>query len=103
MKAQDQLPSPKRRQAALLFSFCLLAIGLTLGPQAILSTVAGFNDLPQQATAQQSGVYTDAQARRGEALYAKYCASCHGNQLQGASSSALTGSRFMAKWGNHTV
>lgn len=103
MKAQDLLSSPKRRQEAWLFSFCLFAIVLTLGPQLILSTVAGYTELPQQASVQQNGVYTDAQARRGEALYAKHCSSCHGSQLQGASSAALTGSRFMAKWDNHTV
>lgn len=30
-----------------------------------------------------SGVYTDAQARRGEALYEKWCSQCHGADLTG--------------------
>ena len=53
----------------------------------------------------QDGVYTSAQAERGRALYEKKCASCHGAQLEGASATALAGSRFMGKWGpgNHNV
>jgi hypothetical protein len=30
-----------------------------------------------------SGVYTEAQARRGEELYAKWCSQCHGADLTG--------------------
>ncbi len=51
----------------------------------------------------QGGVYTEAQATRGQTLYAKHCASCHGQQLEGGSAAALTGSRFMAKWGGKSV
>ncbi|MBK8316334.1 MAG: c-type cytochrome [Acidobacteria bacterium] len=50
------------------------------------------------AVAQQGGVYTAAQAKRGQALYQANCAACHGQSLEGASASALKGSRFMAKW-----
>ncbi|MBK6796087.1 MAG: PQQ-binding-like beta-propeller repeat protein [Acidobacteria bacterium] len=57
------------------------------------------------AVAQQGGVYTEAQAKRGQALYEANCAACHGQSLEGASASALKGSRFMAKWaeGSHSV
>ncbi|NOT64109.1 MAG: PQQ-binding-like beta-propeller repeat protein, partial [Acidobacteria bacterium] len=48
----------------------------------------------------QSGVYTEAQAARGQAFYAKHCAQCHGQQLEGGSAAALTGNRFLAKWAN---
>lgn len=53
----------------------------------------------------QSSVFTDAQAARGQALYEQKCASCHGQQLEGGSASALSGSRFLTKWGggNKTV
>jgi alcohol dehydrogenase (cytochrome c) len=53
----------------------------------------------------ESGVYTEAQAARGRSLYSRHCALCHGNRLQGASSTALAGARFMQKWGrgNHNV
>ena len=41
------------------------------------------------------GVYTDAQATRGKALYAEQCASCHGGEL--------TGGEFMAGWDGLTI
>ena len=35
------------------------------------------------------GVYTDAQAQRGEQLYAKHCSRCHGADLTGISITPL--------------
>src|SRR6188768_4386535 len=46
----------------------------------------------------QDGVYSDAQATRGQALYAQRCAGCHGPALAGASAPALTGDRFTNKF-----
>ena len=46
-----------------------------------------------------SGAYTDAQAKRGEALYAERCASCHAPDLSGLDQAPpLTGSDFMTEW-----
>lgn len=57
------------------------------------------------AAGQGGGIYTEAQARQGQALYQSHCAACHGQSLEGASASALKGPRFSAKWadGRHTV
>jgi len=50
------------------------------------------------------GVYTSGQAKRGEALYASNCASCHGSALGGGESAPpLTGGEFMANWSGLTV
>jgi S-disulfanyl-L-cysteine oxidoreductase SoxD len=50
------------------------------------------------------GVYTDEQAKRGQPLYSKYCASCHGQQLTGGEDSPpLTGGAFVANWNGLTV
>lgn len=50
------------------------------------------------------GVYTAEQAKRGEALYASNCASCHGSALGGGESAPpLTGGEFMANWNGLTV
>jgi mono/diheme cytochrome c family protein len=46
----------------------------------------------------RDGVYTDAQARRGQALYGKQCASCHGDTLQGAQAPPLVGDGFLRTW-----
>lgn len=50
------------------------------------------------------GVYTEAQSKRGEALYRQNCASCHGVALEGIETAGpLTGARFTANWNGVTV
>ena len=51
------------------------------------------------------GVYSDAQAARGENVYQQYCAVCHGASLQGNPAAPLTGPAFRARWedGKHTL
>ena len=46
------------------------------------------------------GVYTEAQAKRGEALYNEHCLRCHGPELMGAAdiASPLTGPTFNGNW-----
>ena len=46
----------------------------------------------------QDGVFTDAQAARGQALYAKQCAGCHGPALAGAQAPPLAGDAFVARF-----
>ena len=46
-----------------------------------------------------SGIYTEAQAKRGETIYAKTCESCHAKDLSGADQApSLTGNDFNAQW-----
>ena len=50
------------------------------------------------------GVYTQAQAERGKALYAQECASCHGGELTGGEMAPpLAGGEFMAGWDGLTI
>ncbi len=50
------------------------------------------------------GVYTEAQAARGKALYAESCASCHGGELTGGEMAPpLAGGEFMAGWDGLTI
>jgi S-disulfanyl-L-cysteine oxidoreductase SoxD len=53
----------------------------------------------QQARKASDGVYTDAQATRGRALYQERCALCHGNTLAGGGAPPLSGSVFIMAWG----
>jgi mono/diheme cytochrome c family protein len=46
----------------------------------------------------RDGVYTDAQAARGQAIYQKQCASCHGDSLQGAQGPPLVADAFLSHW-----
>src|SRR5208282_5526805 len=50
------------------------------------------------------GVYTEDQAKRGEPVYSKECASCHGAMLTGGESAPpLTGGAFLANWNGLTL
>jgi S-disulfanyl-L-cysteine oxidoreductase SoxD len=50
------------------------------------------------------GAYTADQAKRGSALYAKECASCHGGELSGGEEAPpLAGDGFLANWNGLTV
>jgi mono/diheme cytochrome c family protein len=50
------------------------------------------------------GVYTEAQARRGETKYSQVCASCHAPDLSGADAApSLTGGGFNSGWNDLTV
>jgi mono/diheme cytochrome c family protein len=51
-----------------------------------------------------SGIYSDAQRRRGMQVYLKQCSTCHGERLRGGESApALTGASFREHWVGHTV
>src|SRR3982751_4866669 len=50
------------------------------------------------------GVYAEAQAARGETVYAERCARCHGDTLAGMESApALTGTSFYSNWEGETL
>jgi mono/diheme cytochrome c family protein len=56
------------------------------------------------ATSVWQGVYTKAQAARGQTLYLSSCSSCHGVQLQGDTDAPdLAGSAFLKRWTNQSV
>jgi len=53
-----------------------------------------------------TGVYSIAQARRGQETYYQVCAECHGRELEGDDSEGVTplaGAHFMTNWDTHTV
>ena len=52
----------------------------------------------QGARTVQEGVFTDAQAARGQALYGQRCTDCHGPALGGAQAPPLVGDAFVGKW-----
>src|SRR5262245_31789627 len=84
---QQKLPLRLFASALALSAICL---GLSLSPVETISST--------QKPSQQAGIYTDAQAARGQAVYDKKCASCHGLRLEGGSASALSGGKFADRW-----
>ena len=59
----------------------------------------------QQATAPSwNGLYTEAQARRGEELYAGNCVACHSGNLAGSERApALIGPAFNPRWASRSI
>jgi mono/diheme cytochrome c family protein len=50
------------------------------------------------------GVYTEAQAKRGETKYSQICASCHAPDLSGADTApSLSGSGFNSGWNDLSI
>jgi mono/diheme cytochrome c family protein len=81
-----------RMPAGLLSSAAKLALAaLTLESLTLV--------MQAQTRTANDGVYTEAQAARGHALYRDKCAKCHGDALEGKLAPPLTGSAFLAIWG----
>ena len=57
----------------------------------------------QQGPSVWDGAYSEAQATRGKERYNAACASCHADDLLGASGPALVGESFMQRWTGSSV
>lgn len=78
-------------------SFSRLGVAVfvsALGGSFSLVVLAG------QSRTATAGVYTAAQATRGQAIYKERCMSCHGETLLGDVGPPLTGGEFMKFWGD---
>ena len=51
----------------------------------------------------REGVYTDAQAKRGQTIYAEKCLSCHAENLGGGLGPPLVGNDFIGDWDKQPV
>ena len=79
---------------------CAIYIAVTtLGALEALDAVSA-----QSSRMSWDGVFTDAQQKRGEAIYTRECSTCHGERLKGGEGSPpLTGTEFNDNWNNKTV
>src|SRR5215213_8222485 len=70
-----------------------------------LLAATAYSTVAAQATKSvNDGVYTAEQAKKGEAVYKEQCASCHGDNLEGAGPMpALSGKDFLTNWQGKTV
>jgi mono/diheme cytochrome c family protein len=70
-----------------------------LAAAALIFIIATSISIEAQASRTvQDGVFSDAQATRGQALYGQRCAGCHGPALAGAQAPPLTGDAFTSKF-----
>src|SRR5688572_26276999 len=75
----------------------LFILSLALCASALIGSDF-FTGHAQQSRSITDGVYTAAQATRGEQIYKAQCAECHGDVLQGAAGPPLVGEGFLANW-----
>lgn len=73
------------------FHLLLVSSGFILALRPVAS-------LDAQTISVSAGVYSTAQADRGQQLYAKQCAQCHGKALEGTIGTPLVGDSFLANW-----
>jgi mono/diheme cytochrome c family protein len=94
--------------------FSAVAIVGVLGVCALCATLGADQSPPVQqglaispAPTSRSvldGVYTEDQARRGQPIYARECAQCHGSMLEGGEEApALSGGGFTSNWNGLTI
>src|SRR5215831_19399742 len=68
---------------------------------ALVCLVVG---LSQSKRSVWDGVYSEEQAKRGQARYQELCASCHGDSMEGGESAPpLVGGAFLANWNTLSV
>ncbi len=69
-----------------------------------IATTTGYTLSAQKPKSQWDGVYTDAQAERGAALYKTQCADCHGPTMDGKDDAKpLTGEEFRENWNEASI
>jgi cytochrome c len=88
-----------RRISTYPISFLRLA-ALPAGVFLFLMVSSDEMAIAQGAITAANGVYTAAQADRGNALFQDNCAACHGGSLQGEEENPpLSGKHFASRWG----
>jgi cytochrome c len=79
----------------------------TMAAMSVMCAAAGLSTIARGQEAAKmtvwDKVYTGEQAKRGEAVYAKLCAACHGEALIGGNAPPLKGDEFAFLWGDKSV
>ena len=70
---------------------------------ALIATIGVTWTIAQAGRTVADGVYTNAQAQRGQALYIQECRACHGSMLQGGLGPPLSGADFLRVWNGRSL
>jgi hypothetical protein len=95
----------QRTPAVLLASLLFIALTSATG----ITQVASSPPAGQPPAASDSkktvwdGVFSDAQAVRGQALYSRWCTTCHRDDLTGSDGPPLRGLDFFIRWREQTI
>ena len=74
------------------------ALGSSVLRSACALTLLGAGLLSAQTRSIADGVYSAAQAARGQQLYKEQCGACHGALMEGTVGTPLAGESFLANW-----
>ena len=85
------------RRISLGSSVFRCALGAAVGTWIIVG-LSAIDSGARQARQVTAGVYSTAQATRGQALYKEQCASCHGDAMEGTIGPAMAGPVFLETW-----
>ena len=102
-KGCARIPANSRIRVDLHRSLAMKHVGTALSVLLLGALVAGAQDASGLSI--WSGVFTAAQAKRGDSAYQASCSSCHGSDLHATDAEAvdLTGPAFRAKWNGRTL
>jgi mono/diheme cytochrome c family protein len=75
---------------------CAGLLGIAFAASAVATAHSGDHRTVLAAN-EPTKLYTEAQAEQGMQVYSKNCASCHGDQEQGAAAPSIAGTAFLRK------
>src|SRR5262245_61747162 len=78
------------------------AIALILCALAVAGAFS-FKSFALQSRSVSDGVYSAAQAMKGQELYKAQCTDCHGNSMEGGIGPPLAGEGFLSNWSARSV
>jgi cytochrome c len=76
---------------------------LTVGGAVLLAVLSSAAVGAQGSKNSSQGVFTEAQATRGQAAYMESCARCHAEDLLGGGAPPLVGETFVNRFGGNTA
>lgn len=80
------------------------AVGRAIVAVSVAGVLSVGSALARQTRSTWTGVYSEAQARRGAAFYAEKCIRCHGEDLTGVDDATpLVGPTFLSKWNGQSM
>jgi mono/diheme cytochrome c family protein len=69
----------------------------------VLAGAFSFTSFARQSRSVSDGVYSAAQAMRGQEIYKAQCTDCHGNALDGGIGPPLAGEGFLSNWSARSI
>ena len=90
--------------AAVVWAVCAFSVVTSRAQAAATPAAPAQAAAPMAASGVWSGVYSEAQAKRGESTGNKACTSCHGADLMGGEAGpALVGLEFIGNWNQQSL